>query len=132
MWQVNTSLPEVGLAAKPPVYQRSPHFPKLLRIKDPANLNHPIQLSDSPEDAALDSLLTSPKYPPTPMPLNLSPQGIATFNNVYQVATAAILNLFGSSETSTTSGTDPSFGKTPDALQMQAQRENTRDTEEDP
>lgn len=61
------------------------------------------------------------------MPLNLSPQGIQTFNNVYQVATASILNMFGSSETATTSGTDPSFGKTPDALQMQAQRENTRD-----
>lgn len=61
------------------------------------------------------------------MPLQLNPQGIQTFNNVYNVATAAILNMFGSSETSTTSGTDPTFGKTPDALQMQAQRENTRD-----
>lgn len=60
-------------------------------------------------------------------PLQLNPQGIATFNNVYQVAGAAVLNVFGTSETATTSQTDPAFGKTPDALQLQAQRENTRD-----
>lgn len=60
-------------------------------------------------------------------PLQLSPQGIATFNNVYQVATAAILNLFGTSETQTTAKTDPGFGKTPQALEMQSARENTRD-----
>lgn len=61
------------------------------------------------------------------MPLNLSPQGIQTFNNVYQVATASILNMFGSSETTTTAETDPNFGKTPQALKMQSSRENTRD-----
>lgn len=60
-------------------------------------------------------------------PLNLTPQGIQTFNNVYQVATASIMNLFGTTETQTTQATDPGFGKTPQALQMQSQRENTRD-----
>lgn len=60
-------------------------------------------------------------------PLQLSPQGIATFNNVYQVATASILNLFGTTETQTTAQTDPTFGRTPQALKMQNQRENTRD-----
>lgn len=60
-------------------------------------------------------------------PLNLSPQGIAQFNNTYQVATAAILNLYGTSETNTSAQTDPQFGKTPQALKMQSQRENTRD-----
>jgi hypothetical protein len=60
-------------------------------------------------------------------PLQLSPQGIQTFNNVYQVATASILNLFGTTETQTTAQTDPSFGRTPQALKMQGQRENTRD-----
>ena len=59
--------------------------------------------------------------------LNLTPQGTATFNNVYQVATASLLNMFGTSQTSTTSQTDPSFGKTPQALQMQLQRENAKD-----
>lgn len=63
----------------------------------------------------------------TAQTLNLSPQGIQTFNNVYQVATASILNLFGTSDTTTTSQTDPGFGKTPQALQAQAARENTRD-----
>jgi hypothetical protein len=61
------------------------------------------------------------------MPLNLSPQGINTFNNVYQVATASIMNLFGTTETQTTVATDPGFGKTPEAIKAQAQRENTRD-----
>jgi len=60
-------------------------------------------------------------------PLQLNPQGIATFNNVYQVATASIMNLFGTTETQTTAQTDPQFGRTPQALKMQSSRESTRD-----
>lgn len=60
-------------------------------------------------------------------PLQLSPQGISTFQSTYQVANAAILNMFGTTDTTTGQSTDPGFGKTPQALQMQAQRENTRD-----
>lgn len=63
----------------------------------------------------------------TAQPVNLTPQGIATFNNTYQVATAAILGIFGSTETNTTQQTDPGYGKTPQALKMQSARENTRD-----
>jgi len=59
--------------------------------------------------------------------LNLTPQGISTFNNTYQVANASLLNLFGTSDTATTEKTDPSFGRTPQALKMQQIRENTRD-----
>lgn len=59
--------------------------------------------------------------------MNLSPQGIQTFNNVYQVATASILNMFGTTDTNVTASTDPGFGKTPEALSQQAARENTRD-----
>jgi len=59
--------------------------------------------------------------------INLSPQGIATFNNTYQVANGSLLNLFGTTDTSVTSQTEAGFGKTPKALQMQSQRENTRD-----
>lgn len=60
-------------------------------------------------------------------PINLSPQGISEFNNVYRTATASLLNLFGTTDTNVSQNTDPGFGKTPQALQMQAQRENTRD-----
>lgn len=60
--------------------------------------------------------------------LNLSPQGANTFNNVYQVATSSLLNMFGTTQTSTSESTDPGFGKTPQALQMQAARENARDS----
>jgi hypothetical protein len=59
--------------------------------------------------------------------MNLSPQGIAEFNNVYRTATASLLNLFGTTDTTVQASTDPGFGKTPQALQMQQQRENTRD-----
>lgn len=60
-------------------------------------------------------------------PVNLSPKGVETFNNTYQVANAAIQGLFGQSETNIGTNVDPAMGKTPTALQMQAQRENTRD-----
>jgi hypothetical protein len=60
-------------------------------------------------------------------PINLNPQGILTFNNVYGVANGSLLNLFGTSDTSVTQQTEAGFGKTPKALEMQTQRENTRD-----
>jgi len=59
--------------------------------------------------------------------INLSPQGISTFNNTLQTANASILNLFGTSDTTVTKETDAGYGRTPQALQMQQARENTRD-----
>jgi hypothetical protein len=60
-------------------------------------------------------------------PVNLSPQGIATFNNTFQAANASLLNVFGTSDTTLSVNQDNSFGKTPQALKMQSQRESTRD-----
>jgi len=60
-------------------------------------------------------------------PVNLSPKGIDTFNNTYQIATGSLLNLFGTTDTSVTKDTEAGYGRTPQALKMQAQRENTRD-----
>jgi hypothetical protein len=59
--------------------------------------------------------------------LNLSPQGINTFNNTYQMASASLMNMFGTTDTSMTKDQGQEFGRTPQALQMQAQRENSRD-----
>lgn len=59
--------------------------------------------------------------------LNLSPQGANTFAAVKQAVTASMLNMMGTSDTAINKDTDPGFGKTPQALQMQAQRENARD-----
>jgi hypothetical protein len=64
----------------------------------------------------------------TAQTLNLTPQGINSFNNVYQLANASIMNMFGTSDTSISEQTDPGLGKTPRALNMQAQRQNSRDT----
>lgn len=61
------------------------------------------------------------------MPLQLSPRGIETFNNTYQIANGSLLNLFGTSDTSVNQQTEAGFGKTPQALKMQSARENTRD-----
>lgn len=60
-------------------------------------------------------------------PINLTPQGIQTFNNTYQAANASILNLFGTSDTTVSSDVDNTQGKTPQALKLQQARENTRD-----
>lgn len=60
--------------------------------------------------------------------LSLSPQGTNTFQAVYGAMSASLLNMFGTTDTTVTQQTDPNFGKTPQALKMQAQRENARDT----
>lgn len=60
-------------------------------------------------------------------PLQLTPRGIETFNNTYQVANGSLLNLFGTTDTTVTRQVEAGFGKTPQALDMQQQRENTRD-----
>ncbi len=60
--------------------------------------------------------------------MNLTPQGTSTFNNVYQVVTSSLLNMMGTSDTAVTEKVDPGFGKTPQALKMQASRENARDS----
>ena len=60
-------------------------------------------------------------------PINLTPQGIQTFNNTFQAANASLLNVFGASDTTVTARQDAGYGKTPQALRMQQARENTRD-----
>lgn len=60
-------------------------------------------------------------------PLNLTPQGISTFNNTFQASNASLLNIFGTSDTTVTENMDAGYGKTPQALKMQQARENTRD-----
>lgn len=72
-------------------------------------------------------LVRGPNINNVAQPLNLSPLGVRNFNNTYQVANASILNLFGSTDTAITTQTDPAFGRTPEALKQQRQRENTRD-----
>lgn len=60
--------------------------------------------------------------------LNLTPQGIQTFQATSQATKAAILNMFGTTDTTVTRADDPGFGRTPQALKMQAAQENTGDT----
>lgn len=59
--------------------------------------------------------------------MNLSPQGTQTFNNVLSLSKTSLLSQFGTTDTATTQETDPGYGKTPQALKMQAMRENARD-----
>jgi hypothetical protein len=62
-------------------------------------------------------------------PYNTNPQGLSTFQSTYQFLIGSILNQNGTTDTATNTegSSDPGFGKTPQALQMQAARENTRD-----
>ena len=59
--------------------------------------------------------------------MNLNPQGISTFQTTYGAATASILNMFSTTDTAQTKDQEQSMGRTPQALAMQAQRENSRD-----
>ena len=60
--------------------------------------------------------------------LAINPRGIESFQATYQTVNASILNQFGTSDTSVSAGTDPGFGKTPQALKMSAERENSKDS----
>lgn len=59
--------------------------------------------------------------------LQLSPQGVQTHQAIYNLANAAISNEFGTTDTSISSTTDSTFGKTPEALKQQQSRMNARD-----
>lgn len=60
--------------------------------------------------------------------LAINPRGIESFQTTYQTVNASLLNLFGTTDTSVTSATDPGFGRTPQALKYQAERENSKDS----
>lgn len=59
--------------------------------------------------------------------LELSPRGVETHQAIYNLANAALLNQFGTTDTTVSKDIDSSFGKTPEALKQQAARENSRD-----
>lgn len=95
--------------------------PKLINKDNIASMS---SIRDIP---GADWLVRGPNINNTVQPVNVTPQGINSFNNTYQVANAAILNLFGATDTAVTTQTDPAFGRTPQALKQQQARENTRD-----
>lgn len=61
-------------------------------------------------------------------PLQMSPQGMETFQSTYGFMIAALLNQNGTTDTARTQESDPGFGRTPQALEMQQQRESARDS----
>lgn len=60
--------------------------------------------------------------------LENSPQGLATFQSTYNIMKANLMSLSASSDTSVPSGVDVGFGRTPQALKMQGEREGARDS----
>jgi hypothetical protein len=60
--------------------------------------------------------------------LELSPQGMNTFQSTYGFLKSALMNMGASSDTSVSKAIDPGMGKTPQALDMQAAREGARDS----
>lgn len=61
-------------------------------------------------------------------PMIVSPQGFNTFQSTRQVIVGSLLNQFGTTFTDSSATTNTEMGKTPQALQMQQQRENARDS----
>jgi hypothetical protein len=59
--------------------------------------------------------------------LQISPQGMNTFNSTYSFLKSAMLNMGATTDTSVTKDVDPGSGKTPEALKRQAEREGARD-----
>lgn len=57
----------------------------------------------------------------------MSPKGLDTFQSTYGFLISSIMNQAGTTDTTVTRQTDPSLGKTPQALQMLEARENSRD-----
>lgn len=58
--------------------------------------------------------------------MQMSPQGLQTFQSTYSFLKAAVLTLTNTTDTSVNEGTDPGFGKTPQALKMQAMTEGMK------
>lgn len=58
---------------------------------------------------------------------NISPQGLQTFQSTYQILKANLLSLGATTDTAVSKGTDPGFGKTPEALKQQGERQGARD-----
>ena len=58
----------------------------------------------------------------------MSPQGLNTFQSTYSFLIAALMNQSGTTDTTISSQTDVSLGKTPEALKMIERREGSRDS----
>lgn len=63
-----------------------------------------------------------------PRVLENAPRGLATFQSTYNIMKANLMSLSASTDTSVGSGSDVGFGKTPEALKMQGEREGARDS----
>lgn len=61
-------------------------------------------------------------------PLDINPKGIESFQSTYNFLIAAVLNQAGTTDTTVSSSTDNTQGKTPQALKLVSQRENARDS----
>lgn len=83
-----------------------------------------------PEKVYLDSLKTKDWYVKGDGKIDiptLNPQGLSTFQSTYQILKANLLSLGATTDTSVSKGTDPGFGKTPEALKQQGERQGARD-----
>ncbi len=58
---------------------------------------------------------------------NVSPKGTETFQSTYGIVKGNLLSLGATTDTSVPKSVDPGFGKTPEALKQQANREGARD-----
>jgi len=60
--------------------------------------------------------------------MEVNPQALPAFSNMYQILRANMLSMSASTDTSVPAKVDPGFGKTPDAIKQQAARLGSRDS----
>lgn len=98
-----------------------------------ASIDPPLKID--PEQVVLSSIVRQPKAKwfvkngsmNAIEPANISPQGFSDFQGTYGVLKANLLSLGATTDTTVPKGVDPGFGKTPEALKMQGERQGARD-----
>jgi hypothetical protein len=96
--------------------------------------NEPPLIMD-PEEVVLSSIVRQPKAKwfvkdgkiNAIQPVNVNPRSLEMFQGAYNIIKANLLSLSAQTDTSVSKSVDVGFGKTPEALRQQAQREGSRD-----
>jgi hypothetical protein len=98
-----------------------------------ASIDPPLTMD--PEQVVLSSIVRQPKAKWFVKGGNMnairteriSPQGLDTFQATYQILKSNLLSLGAQTDTGVPKSVDPGYGKTPEALRMQGDRQGARD-----
>lgn len=104
------------------------YFQAIERSIEPTTIIDPEQMVMSSVKMENKFWFTKGNTSSLPRTLEVSPQGISVFPQAYNMMKANLMSMSASTDTSITKATDAGFGRTPQALKMQEQREGARDS----